>query len=865
MALEFRDGAGDAKWPGGQGRPTPQSPAPESASRTTEGEAAPVCSLPRAVNTSTAAAAEGDAKTAKQATDGCSNDTESTSPSCCGAGENAISPRSLFPSAPSVVRDADHSAPSSAEPALDDAGLSTSSQGCGSSAAKNAPAKNASGCSKGCSVREGGDRRSGHSGASSSGGGCDEGGSSTASEPSALTQAQTAVVPVLAQPESACGSASTTADSMLSRVGTLCIHDDNGSGDGYGDPTFSPRASSRPAAKSQPCPACPASGQHDSAQGGLPRASQAAVVSAATPGASAGDRKGAGGLRGGGACSGHLGARFRQSGGPAGAGKDPGGGMSRAAVVADGSPSKPTGRKGVSRGRGAGRAHPGGGAARAAAPAASSCCEGRGRSERQVSGPCNCSTGAWCSCGAACTCPECPCKPPRVLTTLLHSCTTPLALQDLLRNHWHRLNAIHMVTALQGKARAMATEKLMVDDPTPQALQPSTPGEKPLSLPEDMRLLLQRLSIEVRDEGTIDARGVSLALWSLAKMQLVKACDPLLRQLEQCCLSKIGTFGHQDLSHALWAFATLGRRPSEEWIEAFHAQALRCACSFSAQSLGNLLWAGAKLQLEPPAPLWSALEAELENQVKWLEAQHVSNVMWALALHQQRHRTRIIQILFKTVQILAPTLKAQDVASLLWASASLGYDPGLEIMSHLHYGARKQLPAASTQELVNIVWATASLGHALPCGHAAAYATACAARLPELNAQAVANILWALAVLDPFTLQSCRCLWEQCKALEGAFAKEGLIQLLQASAVCALVEGHTYTDMRIPEPLRDRAWKQASERDSVVSQMHQVVLRDLQTMGVPCSIEQPLLHGILAVDIIAVCQCDIMAGLYSSH
>lgn len=43
----------------------------------------------------------------------------------------------------------------------------------------------------------------------------------------------------------------------------------------------------------------------------------------------------------------------------------------------------------------------------------------------------------------------------------------------------------------------------------------------------------------------MDARAVSLAMWSLAKMRLVSPGDPLLIEIEQCSLVAMDKFGHQ--------------------------------------------------------------------------------------------------------------------------------------------------------------------------------------------------------------------------------------------------------------------------------------------------------------------------------
>jgi hypothetical protein len=83
---------------------------------------------------------------------------------------------------------------------------------------------------------------------------------------------------------------------------------------------------------------------------------------------------------------------------------------------------------------------------------------------------------------------------------------------------------------------------------------------------------------------------------------------------------------HQDLSHTLWAMATLTRpvRPDAAWMALFHRRTLEILPSFSAQSVANLVWAAAKLALPPPPPLLAALHAHLQVRATTAPARSAS-------------------------------------------------------------------------------------------------------------------------------------------------------------------------------------------------------------------------------------------------
>jgi len=437
---------------------------------------------------------------------------------------------------------------------------------------------------------------------------------------------------------------------------------------------------------------------------------------------------------------------------------------------------------------------------------------------------------------------------------MLRSCSAPAALHELLRKHWHRLNAIHVVTALQGQAKlGVSSDDWLEAHDT--SISSKDWLERTPDVPDDLQHLLHRLRDEVA-EGSMDARAVSLAMWSLAKMRLVSPGDPLLIEIEQCSLVAMDKFGHQDLSHTLWGFATLGHTPSATWLRAMNTRAL-CTLkshSFSPQSLGNFLWAGAKLRIQPSPALWAAIASELQTQASRIEAQHLANALWALAVHERRDCLDTLVILSDRARDLAPSLKPQDVANIVWAFATLEFDPGEHVIAELHHRAMHQICIFSVQELANLLWATASLGHALPGSHCIEYLHAIESRIQECNGQVVLNVLWAFAIMDPLVLQSAAHLWDSCVSLLESFTPEGLVQLTQASAVCTYMgescSEDRQLDMYIPESIRADAWACVRAKKRNVSAMQKSVFSAIEDLGVSCTCEHPVLWGLLHADIV---------------
>eukprot|EP00959_Pyramimonas_sp_CCMP1952_P291966 6106369-Pyramimonas_sp.AAC.1 len=138
---------------------------------------------------------------------------------------------------------------------------------------------------------------------------------------------------------------------------------------------------------------------------------------------------------------------------------------------------------------------------------------------------------------------------------------TSSQVEDLMRTHWHRMNGIHLVAALHNVAKAHSSNK----------------NHSPLaSVRNELLTKLQGSS------ASMDARGISVSLWSVAKLQLEPGAE-FLADFEAKVLAGLDTFTHHDLSQTAWAFATLGHFPPQDWWNRFDASALRAAPTISPQ------------------------------------------------------------------------------------------------------------------------------------------------------------------------------------------------------------------------------------------------------------------------------------------
>ena len=67
------------------------------------------------------------------------------------------------------------------------------------------------------------------------------------------------------------------------------------------------------------------------------------------------------------------------------------------------------------------------------------------------------------------------------------------------------------------------------------------------------------------------------------------------------CLFTSMLYGVQNLANILWAYATMDRQPSAEFLAAAESRYVALLPAFNAQGIANSLWAFAQLDYKPSA------------------------------------------------------------------------------------------------------------------------------------------------------------------------------------------------------------------------------------------------------------------------
>ncbi len=115
------------------------------------------------------------------------------------------------------------------------------------------------------------------------------------------------------------------------------------------------------------------------------------------------------------------------------------------------------------------------------------------------------------------------------------------------------------------------------------------------------------------------------------------AVDQGKERWERCALSQIGQFNPQNLTNSLWAFATLGVRPSSDFLHMWQAKAAMEMGAFTSQNLANSLWAFATLGVQPSNDVLRQWQTRAAADIDSFTPQSLVNSLWALAALETRH------------------------------------------------------------------------------------------------------------------------------------------------------------------------------------------------------------------------------------
>merc|ERR1712003_299870 len=128
----------------------------------------------------------------------------------------------------------------------------------------------------------------------------------------------------------------------------------------------------------------------------------------------------------------------------------------------------------------------------------------------------------------------------------------------------------------------------------------------------------------------------------------------VMERFEEEIDRKLGDFNSQDIANSIWAFATLGHKPSVGVLKRFEEEIDRKLSDFNSQHISNVLLGFASLDYVPtvrkPA-LLSKMEGRVADMSHSMPEQHIANSSWSLAvLDRGRSDREYVQALASAVQ-----------------------------------------------------------------------------------------------------------------------------------------------------------------------------------------------------------------------
>lgn len=230
------------------------------------------------------------------------------------------------------------------------------------------------------------------------------------------------------------------------------------------------------------------------------------------------------------------------------------------------------------------------------------------------------------------------------------------------------------------------------------------------------------------------ARELSNALHGIAKLCQYKALAArgattveVIEALDAGLVKCAGDLEPQGVSNVWWAYAILGRAPSQEASAALASVTVREAPQMSSQHVGNTWWALGSLiggEIQPP-PFNGLVNTLHQNDEMWqglIEAakrevakgtrypQELANVAWSLATTRQVIDEDLWAIVQKAIAKGAGEMNAHSVSTIWWAHAVSGRLPDGPALTALCAATeRSAREGFNAQDVATTVWSLATL------------------------------------------------------------------------------------------------------------------------------------------------------------
>lgn len=306
---------------------------------------------------------------------------------------------------------------------------------------------------------------------------------------------------------------------------------------------------------------------------------------------------------------------------------------------------------------------------------------------------------------------------PRQITAQLKHAQGARAILANVGNHLEKLNPIHASFALNllGKDASRNRKGQLRD------------------LLRNDGAFAGLLQLTKRFATEFPAREFSNALHGIAKLCANKALDArgattveVIEALDAALVKCAGDLEPQGSSIVWWAYAILGRPPSQEAAAALASVTVRGARQMGSQHVGNTWWALGSLiggesrpssnreaakYLHQNDEMWRGLiEAAKREAAKGMRSQELANVAWSLATTRRVIDEDLWAIVQKAIAKGAGEMNAHAVSTIWWAHATLGRLPDGPALTALCAATeRSAREAFNAQDVATTVWSLATL------------------------------------------------------------------------------------------------------------------------------------------------------------
>lgn len=306
---------------------------------------------------------------------------------------------------------------------------------------------------------------------------------------------------------------------------------------------------------------------------------------------------------------------------------------------------------------------------------------------------------------------------PRQITAQLKHAQGARAILANVGNHLEKLNPIHASFALNllGKDASRNRKGQLRD------------------LLRNDGAFAGLLQLTKRFATEFPAREFSNALHGIAKLCANKALDArgattveVIEALDAALVKCAGDLEPQGSSIVWWAYAILGRPPSQEAAAALASVTVRGARQMGSQHVGNTWWALGSLiggesrpssnreaakYLHQNDEMWRGLiEAAKREAAKGMRSQELANVAWSLATTRRVIDEDLWAIVQKAIAKGAGEMNAHAVSTIWWAHATLGRLPDGPALTALCAATeRSAREAFNAQDVATTVWSLATI------------------------------------------------------------------------------------------------------------------------------------------------------------